>query len=108
MQEYENPDSLEIKYLDELAFECYMQVASIQFATEDNPYVPEVHHLTIIDCGKALNKAGRREAALNLTPELKDAFFPSQKMQWKPIMQSLHMEHIYFMTQVKTKLLLRF
>ena len=73
MQEYENPDSLDIKYLDELAFEYYMQVASIQFATEDNPYVPEVHHLTIIDYGRALNQAGRREEALNLTPELKDA-----------------------------------
>ena len=73
MKEYENPDSLEIQYLDELAFEYYMQVASIQFATEGNPYIPEVHHLIIIDYGRALNQAGRREEALDLTLELKDA-----------------------------------
>lgn len=73
MQKYENPDSLEIKYLDELELEYYMQVSSIQLASEDNPYIPEVHHLTIIDYGRALNRCGRGEEAHNLTTELKDA-----------------------------------
>ena len=73
MQAYEDPDSIDTKYLDELAFEYYMQVASIQLSDEGNPYIPEVHPFTIIDYGRALNKAGRREEALDLIVELKDA-----------------------------------
>lgn len=73
MDKYEDPDSIEIKYLDELAFEYYAQAASIQIATEDKPYMPISHPDIIFDYGRALNKKGRSEEAHNLSIELRDA-----------------------------------
>lgn len=72
MDEYENPDSIATKYLNELALEYYMQVASIQLAAEDNPYIPSAHPDTIFDYGRVLNKNGRSEEAHNLAFELRD------------------------------------
>ena len=35
--------------------------------------MPEVHHWTIVDYGRALNQLGRRTEAIDLIPELKEA-----------------------------------
>ena len=97
MQAYEDPDSIDTKYLDELAFEYYMQVASIQFSDEDNPYIPEVHPFTIIDYGRALNKAGRREEALDLIVELKDAvLFLTEDAMEANFSMAVYGAHIFY------------
>ena len=69
----EHPDSIGVKYLNEIEMEYYMQRASIDLSSKDQPYVPEVHHWTIVDYGRALNQLGRRTEAIDLIPELKEA-----------------------------------
>lgn len=73
MDAYEHTDSIQTKYLDLLALEYYLEGASIRFSDQDNVYIPEVHPFVIIEYGKALNLAGRREDALDLAPELMNA-----------------------------------
>lgn len=70
LSEFEDIDSAMVSYRDDLAFEYWMQVASIQFSTEGNSYMPEVHPETIKEYGCLLSKTGREAEALTMADEL--------------------------------------
>lgn len=70
LKKFEDVDTAMASYRDALALEYYMQVASIQFSTEGNSYMPEVHPETIKRYGCLLGKIGREEEALVMGDEL--------------------------------------
>lgn len=71
MTHYETPDSMAVKYLDEIELEYQLESATIKLSGEEC-YVPDLYPLTIIEYGRALNKVGRWRDATNLIEELKE------------------------------------
>ena len=72
MTQYENPDSIAVKYLNEIEMEYQLELGTIKLSGEGETYVPEVYPFTIIEYGRALNKVGRSSDATNLIEELKE------------------------------------